>query len=311
MNWTNCIWFFTNCLWRNKQKSTRWFQRKASNVAALENSCSCIFLAKRTKKNHRHEATKHKKILFNRRCGPSAYETSYEKSRTRTLHAERAEQKRLHHWWVKCFNSLYECWRGVLWPFHFDNRAKKWKAKVMSVNCPNVCALRIEVITMLNADSPTATMRFLAQRDKTKKIISKIDKKSSWAEQKCVRVRCGKEQRRDRRTSNSTRNNMDVQLFLSTLIWRHIQTVIRKCKKAMCIVFSFKNDVYCWADIEQKTIDSNQLRCWWIRSIDSQTICARPQNCLLTLLPCSELFVDHQKLSTNWNLYKFHDVHIS
>ena len=58
---------------------------------------SAVFFLRNEQKNHRHEVTKLKKILFNRRCRPSAYETSYEKSSTRTLHAEKAEQKRLHH----------------------------------------------------------------------------------------------------------------------------------------------------------------------------------------------------------------------
>ena len=71
-----------------------------------------------------------------------------------------------------------------------------------------------------------ATMKFIARRGKPNIIISDKDNLYCSCEKICRVSRC-REQRRDRRTFNSTRNQMEVQPTRSTsLCWKAIYAVL-------------------------------------------------------------------------------------
>ena len=69
-------------------------------------------------------------------------------------------------------------------------------------------AVHIEVVPKLDTDSClNAIMRFIARRGKSNTIISDNGTNVVGAEREFAEyVHCGMEQRRDRRTSNSTRD---------------------------------------------------------------------------------------------------------
>ena len=77
-------------------------------------------------------------------------------------------------------------------------------------------AVNIEDLPKLDTDSFVNTItRFIARRGKRNTIISDNGTNFAAAERE-LGVRCGMEQRMDRRTSNLTRNQMDVQPTRST-----------------------------------------------------------------------------------------------
>ena len=77
-------------------------------------------------------------------------------------------------------------------------------------------------------------------------------------------------QRTDRGTSNSARNQMEVQPTRSTTLWRGMGAIGQKLQDGnVCSLGeqgshrgrSCNNDVYCGAKIECETVDSRKFRC--------------------------------------------------
>ena len=145
--------------------------------------------------------------------------------------------------------------------------------------------------------------------------------KLCWSWKRVYRVRYGMEQRKDRRTYNSMRNQMEVQSARSISLWRSMGTVGEKLQESnVCGIGekishrgrSFNNDGYCWADFERKTLDSSQFGRKWLRSIDPQSLLAWQQERLLTLPTMrGGICWSSKTLLTNSSLCKSHMGQIS
>ena len=123
--------------------------------------------------------------------------------------------------------------------------------------CLTMRAVHVEVVPKLDTDSClNAIMRFIPRRGKLSTIISEKETNFVGAEREFgeyVAV-CCMEQRRDRISSNSTRNQMEVQPTRSTPLWRSMGAVGEKLQESnVCSVGeqsshrgrSFNNNVFC------------------------------------------------------------------
>ena len=84
------------------------------------------------------------------------------------------------------------------------------------------------------------------------------------------RISCSMEQREDRRTFDSTRDQMEVQPTRSSSLWRSMGAAGQKLQESnVCSVGeqisnrgrSINYDVYCGTNDERKTVDFGQFRC--------------------------------------------------
>ena len=126
----------------------------------------------------------------------------------------------------------------------------------------------------------------------------------------------GMEKRRDRRTSNSTRNQMEVQPTRSTSVWRSMGSMGWRdvAKKIVCSVgdqishrgSSLNYFVYCRADSERKTVDSLTPVSSDVNDVEALTphhFLLGNRNVCLSYLTCAEEFVDHRKLFRQTQAY--------
>ena len=133
-----------------------------------------------------------------------------------------------------------------------------------------VRAVKIEEVPKLDTNNClNAIMRFIAQRDKPRTIISDNLTNFVGSERVCS-ASWWMEQRKDHRTplKNSWK-------FSTTSLWS-IGTVGQKLQECIfCGIAeqiscgcSFKKAAYCWANIECRSVDTSQFRCYWHRSTD-------------------------------------------
>ena len=113
------------------------------------------------------------------------------------------------------------------------------------------------------------------------------------------------EQRRDRRTSNSTRNQMEVQSTRSTSLWRSMGTVGENLQEAMYAVLrnrSVTEDVFSTTMcIVEQTLNARPLTPVSADVNDLEALTPNHfllgnRNVCLPYLPYAEEFVDHRKL---------------
>ena len=131
-------------------------------------------------------------------------------------------------------------------------------------------AVHIEVVPNLDTDNClNAIMRFIARRGKPSTIISDNVTNSVGAEKMFAEyvAAWNKEGIEGHLVQRGIRWKFNT---LAAPIWRSMGTVGEKLQEShVCSVGekishrgrSFNNDVYCWADIEVKTVDSIQFRC--------------------------------------------------
>ena len=172
-------------------------------------------------------------------------------------------------------------------------------------------AVHIEVVPKLDTDSClNAIMRFIARRGKPRSGKTLLELKKN------CRVRCGMEQRRNRRTSNSTRNQMKVHPTRSTSLWRSVGAVgdkLRESNEAMYAGFGNRSvieDVFSTAMcIVEQTLNTRQLTpvSSDVNGLEALTpnhflLCNR--NVCLPYLRCAKEFVNHRKLFRHTQAYQ-------
>ena len=172
--------------------------------------------------------------------------------------------------------------------------------------------MHIEVVPKLDTDSCQCNYEIQCAKRQTKCNNQWQREKLCWSWKRVCRVRCGMEKKRNRITSISTRNQMEVQPIRSTSLWRSMGTADEKLLEIKVYIFeeqishrgrSFNYDVYCWAEVERKIVDSSQFKCLWLWSIDNQSFLAWQQERLLTL---TNLF-----RKNCWSFDRLKPMHIS
>ena len=117
-------------------------------------------------------------------------------------------------------------------PFIVTIGRRKEKRWCFLFTCLTMGAVHIEVVPKLDIYSClNAIMSFIARRGKSSAIISDNGTNFVGAERVC-RVRCGMEQRRDRRTSKTTRNQMEIQSTRSTSLWWSMEMAGEKLRES-------------------------------------------------------------------------------
>ena len=137
--------------------------------------------------------------------------------------------------------------------------------------CLTVRAVHIEVVPKIDTDSClNAIMRFIARRGKPSTMISDNGTNFVGAKRKFCRICCSMEQKEDRRSFDSTRDQIEVQPTRSTSLWRSMGAAGQKLQESnVCSVGeqishrgrSINYDVYCGTNDERKTVDFGQFRC--------------------------------------------------
>ena len=134
--------------------------------------------------------------------------------------------------------------------------------------------------------------------------------KRCWSRKRDRRVPCILKQRKDRKTSNSTRNQMEIQPSRSTSLWRIMGTVDEKLQESnVCSVGeqishrvrSFNYDMYYRADIVFKTAVSSHVND--LEALTPNHFLLGNKKVCLPYLTYTEKIVDYRKLFRQTQAY--------
>ena len=134
---------------------------------------------------------------------------------------------------VRRFNGFYKCWSWLLWPIHCKDWAKKWKLMMLSVHFPNYDSDAYRSCTQVgHRQLSQRNYEIYCTKRQTEHNPQWQRDKLCWSWKRLCRVRCGMEEIRDRRTSQSRRNQMEVHSTRSTSLWRSMGAVGEKLQES-------------------------------------------------------------------------------